>query len=399
LTSGVAPSGDPTNVSMWVSVPTHSIGAWQGQMQTILTMWEADRLPESFRETLHAFDMLMVPSEQNVELFSKYHDNVELVLLGVDPDRWHYAPPPTVDNEFRFLISGRGSRKGVDVAYNAFKTVFNKPMHPTPKLMMKSLKGHGDYYSANVEHLPGLYSPDGEVELYQSAHCYLQPSRGEGFGLQPLQAMALGRPTILTNAHGHASFAKLGVPISTTMARADYFIYGDAGQWWEPDFEEVCEAMWDVYQNYDTHVARARESAKTIARDFTWANTTQRVLDLLGDEMGRRYTGDGTWLPTEPVRYKIVTNQDWLGEIAGRKLHFKKGQEYYDLADVKRIFFDAGVLDPVCIDDDGDILAPQQVDELPEYNAAHSHCPTCGQELNSQPTRADKILAELEAAG
>src|SRR2546430_12738204 len=64
------------HVVCWASVPSHMHGYWEGQYRAVLTMWEAQRLPESFRETLPEFDLVMVPSHHNVELFSRYHDNV-----------------------------------------------------------------------------------------------------------------------------------------------------------------------------------------------------------------------------------------------------------------------------------------------------------------------------------
>src|SRR5207253_4244263 len=144
----------------------------------------------------------------NLELFRRYHDNVQLLLLGVDPDLWHYIPPTPPSTTFNFLIAGNGSRKGVDLAYKAFRETFGDRRYsgPQPRLLMKSLKGHSDYWAPNVDHMTGRMSPLAERDLYAAAHCYLQPSRGEGFGLQPLQALALGRPTILTGAHGHESY-------------------------------------------------------------------------------------------------------------------------------------------------------------------------------------------------
>jgi glycosyltransferase involved in cell wall biosynthesis len=293
--------------------------------------------------------MMMVPSYHNLELFSRYHDNVHYIPLGVDTARWHYTPPPPVEGEFRFMISGRGDRKGVDLTYSAFRKVFPraKPLNggPVPKLIMKSMRGLGDYYAPGVDHIVGKLSADEESSLYESIHCYVQPSRGEGFGLQPLQAIAMGRPTILTNAHGHESFAGLGIPLSWKPSPAAYFIYGDAGMWWEPDMEELCEAMYDVYTNYDEHAARAKESSHTATTTFTWQKTTDRFIELLGDEMEKPYTGDPTWMSTTPHLFRIVTNKDWPGEIGGRTLFFEKGKEYWDTADVKRIFYDAGVLD------------------------------------------------------
>ncbi len=81
----------------WVSVPTHARGWYEGQRASIFTMWETTHLPESFRENLDDFDVVVVPSEQNVELFGRYHSNVKLCLLGVDTDAWHFQArrPPT----------------------------------------------------------------------------------------------------------------------------------------------------------------------------------------------------------------------------------------------------------------------------------------------------------------
>ena len=402
------PASAPTNVACWVSVPTHAQGWWKGQHTAMLTMWETQQLPPAFRETMHEFDTIIVPSWQNVELFSQYHGNVQFLPLGVDPEVWHYRPVEPPERFFNFLIAGRGPRKGVDIAYRAFRTVFPEPLpgRPVPQLLMKSMKGHGDYYAPNVHHHTGRISAEDEVALYASAHCYIQPSRGEGFGLQPLQAMALGRPTILTNAHGHESFAHLGVGVKAHDAPADYFIYGDAGNWWEPDFDEICEAMWDVYNDYEAHTERAVQAAEEISRNWTWSRTADRFLEILGPHMSLPYTGDGTWTGPERQLFGIITNQDWYGEIAGRSLYFKKGHLYFDYADVKRIFFDAGILDPSCLTgeysteegvfDMNTGLAPQQLPQLDKYFAAKSFCPTCQQQLGTMPRRSDLILEEMD---
>jgi hypothetical protein len=325
---------------------------------------------------------------------------VKLVTLGVDPDLWHYIEPRPPSTTFDFLISGRGKRKGVDVTFEAFRTVFGSyqpPLDkPVPRLIMKSLKGHGEYYAPGVKHVTGRLDPLEERDLYANAHCYVQPSRGEGFGLQPLQAIALGRPTILTNAHGHESYAHLGIGLDWEPSSADYFMFGDAGEWWEPNFDEVCEAMWDVYNNYDAHCARAKESAEVVARDWTWKNTTDQFLAAFGDELTKPYTGSGVWRKKEARLFKVVTLRDHHMNAAGIDYQFLAGQEYYVVSDVKRVLYDAGMLDPICLTDDDLGLAPQQLESLPEYLAHKSHCFTCGQELNTRPNLADKYFQHDE---
>ena len=60
--------------------------------------------------------------------------------------------------------------------------------------------------------MTGKLTSEEEVALYSMCHVYVQPSRGEGFGLRPLQAIAQGCPTIATNAHGHAAFSVIRSP-------------------------------------------------------------------------------------------------------------------------------------------------------------------------------------------
>jgi glycosyltransferase involved in cell wall biosynthesis len=387
----------------WVSTPTHARGWWKGQVPVIFTMWEAMSLPESFRENLHEFATVVVPSEQNRELFSRYHSNVRVVPLGVDPEVWYYTPRQPPGLFFHFLIGGSGPRKGTDLAHKAFLRVFRtwpRDM-PVPKLILKSPRGGDAYYGERVEVVGGRISAADEVALYATAHCYLQPSRGEGFGLQPLQAMAQGIPTILTAAHGHAAFAHLGHGLGSVPAQSGYFIYGDAGDWWEPDFEELCERMEWVYLNYGEALSHAREGSVAVAGEFTWDRTAESFVAAIGrDTLEAEGPAPQTWHEPISRRYLVVTERDWACDIAGISYQFRKGERNYCLADVKRILWEAGLLDPVCLrianeDDIG--LAPHQLERLPEYLERHSWCQTCGQRLNSSPTRAETIFAELNA--
>jgi glycosyltransferase involved in cell wall biosynthesis len=385
-----------TNVVCWVSVPGHARGWWEGQHRVLATMWEATRLPETFREHIHEFDQLIVPSYQNVELFSRYHPNVAYNPLGVDPAVWHPTERPEVDGEFRFLIAGSGTRKGTDLAYRAFNALWDKEgswgSGPVPYLVMKNPRRE-EFPGERVHVIGGKIPATAEVDLYAQAHCYLGPARGEGFGLQPLQALAQGCPTILTAAHGHDSFAHLGYPISAIPAKSSYFIYGDAGDWWEPDFDELCEAMREVYNNYDGACSRAQRSAVTVASDFTWHQTARRFVDIVGgDRLATPYSGPGTW--TTPIKrhFPVVVTRDWSCDVAGVRYKFRKGIRYWESADLKRILFEANLLDPVCLVGDDLGLAPEQLAEIPDYSAAHAHCDACGQRLNTVPTRADDLL-------
>jgi len=249
----------------------------------------------------------------------------------------------------------------------------------------------------------GRLDAGAEVAIYEDAHCYLQPSRGEGFGLQPLQAMAQGCPTILTDAHGHESFAHLGYGISATPAQSAYFIYGDAGDWWEPSLDELCERMHYVYHNYDTATELARLNAQEVSQVWTWEATASKLIDVIGVDLLKSECTDFTWHAPVLQKFRVVTNRDWSCEVAGEHFQFLKGEPQWTVADVKRILFEANLLDPVCLEiigphgeHDLDVgLLPEQLARLPEYVERNNHCQLCGQELNSKPTRADGIYAGL----
>src|SRR6185295_2786220 len=53
----------------------------------------------------------------------------------------------------------------------------------------------------------GNYSEEGDLaRLYHEAHCFVLPTRGEGFGMPILEAMATGLPVIVTGYSGHLDF-------------------------------------------------------------------------------------------------------------------------------------------------------------------------------------------------
>lgn len=376
----------------WVSLPGHAYGWWDGQVPSIFTMWEATNLPPGMTEGLHNFHQIIVPSTQNLELFSRYHGNVHRVALGVGPE-WKWRPRPAPDRYFRFLTSGIGARKNPEGVAKAFKTVFPHAEHmdPQPRLVVKTPSGVDSLYGApSIEQVTGKLTDAEELDLYASCHAYVTMSRGEGFGLQPLQAMIQGMPTVLGNAHGHAEFANFAThPVCTELVDAAYFLFGDAGQWWEPDFEETCEAFYDIYQNYDLHVTNARNTSKMLYARFNWTRTARDFISLFHD--GPDVSDDASWHKVDQRLYFVrVMPPGHRAELPDGTHMWEPDQTYYETADVKRLLFEGGYLHPDALTGDDLGLSPGELARVDHMRARNAHCPTCGQELNTRPTLADK---------
>lgn len=371
---------------VYLTIPSHVSGWWEGQRKHLFTMWETDTLPESMRDSLHNFDTILTPSQECVKLYSKYHDNVKYVPLGVNSERWSYRKRRKPDTTFTYLVAGSGKRKGSDLVYRAFQELFpnGDPISdgPIPRLIFKNPKGE-NYSYPGVETIGGFMTADEETELYASANCYVQPSRGEGWGMQPLQAMCQGCPTILTNAHGHAPFAKYGVPISAAKTRADYMdLFGESGDWWEPNYDELKAHMLDVYQNYEIHESYAGAHAHMIAGEFTWEKSAQAIVDAIGgtDQLRGRWKPDevpNEFVTPERQLFRVIARKNHRADIGGTVRMLEQGKTYWLPADTKRVLFEINVLDPECLGDD-EGLAPQQLERRGEYIANATRCPTCG---------------------
>ena len=380
--------------SLWMGAPSHVAGWWKGQRTNVLTMWEATGVPPGFRENVHEIDTIIVPSEQNLELFSHWHKNVKKVPLGVNPEQWHYMERPEVGAEFVFMTAGQGERKGIDIAVRAFNTVFGdfepSASRPRPVLMVKNRYRSKEAWNESVREFTGTVTPDVEQALYNTAHCFLGLARGEGFGMMPLQAMAQGTPSILVDAHGYHEFAHLASrTVSAGMSKAEIFIFGDADQWWEPDFGEVCEAMWDMYLNYESYIPKAKESAEVIATEFVWDKTAENMIEAMGGKEALSLPDITTRIWHKPTiqQFWVVADKDCSYEVNGTVHKFKKGEDYHVFGDLKRMMFENKNLDPICLQDIHESgLTPEQLSEVDRYRSQKARCYACGQMYNSDPS-------------
>jgi hypothetical protein len=410
---GGVPREGMSNIVAWASVPAHARGWWKGQTPVLYTMYETNHLPAVFRENFHEFDTIIVPSEQNRELFAQYHHNVKCVPLGVDVDQWFYVPRKMPTTRFNFLVGGRGLRKGTDLVYKAFRQTFPEGSwrtdQPVPYLIMKAPRPES-YYGDRIESVTGYIPAEAEIDLYASAHCYVGPARGEGFGLQPLQAIVQGLPTILTGAHGHAGFSKYGMALDSHLAQSGAFVYGESGEWWEPDFDQLCEYMRYVYEEYAGCVDVAKVNAPLAAAEFNWTNTATGFLDAIGRDRLTPLGTAGRWYEPQGKLYKVVLVKHHTADVGGNIIAMEPGREYRVTGDVKRILFDAGIVDiaksetPVVdangheVWDAGDHgLLPEQLARIPELLHRQKFCPTCYQAYGTGVSLTDTILEE-EAA-
>lgn len=333
---------DDASTVVFTMLPNMVSGWYKGQRRVIFTMWETTELPPSFYEELSQFDQVIVPCKQNREIFLPYHDNVSVVPLGIDPALWPICDEPS-NETFTFVTGGSNWwRKGLDIVLDAFIKLDN----PNTRLIMKLSP---DAYKSmpkmglpnNVTIHTDWMSQDEEYKLYSQGDCFVSASRGEGFGLIPLQVMSMGVPTIISDTTGHQEFSHLAthaLPCSKTAVHPQYFYQG--GLWDEVDTDELVIAMSSHVKNKAKYRAKARQNA-LLAQEWTWDRAAQCLVDAVNP--GGKVK-ELVWEPALEARVFIVCNRNVTADVNDRKYSFVKGEEYLVPTNVKRVIAEAGYL-------------------------------------------------------
>jgi len=125
------------------------------------------------------------------------------------------------------------------------------------------------------------------VKLYHSAHCFVFPTRGEGFGLTRAEAMATGLPCIATNFSGLTDFfnGDVGYPIPYKVAPAKVTspAAGDLGEVdvAYADVVKMVDRMIWVRKNWKSAFRKGCRASGYIHQNFTWERSAQTLVDII----------------------------------------------------------------------------------------------------------------------
>jgi glycosyltransferase involved in cell wall biosynthesis len=178
-----------------------------------------------------------------------------------------YKLPP----HFILFVGTIEPRKNVNGLLQAFAYLRNKYDVPDVGLVIAGSKGW--LYDETLEMVKSLgleqstyflgRVPDEDLQkLYVAARCHIHPAHYEGFGLPPLEAMACGTPTIVSNVSSLPE------------------VVGDAAILVNPgDTEEIAVALHRLLTDDALH-AELREKGLQRAKIFSWDKAATRTLDI-----------------------------------------------------------------------------------------------------------------------
>lgn len=259
--------------------------------EIVMTLWESTRVERKTVDALNArARAVIVPCYWTASCMSASGVNIPIYVLplGIDLDVFSYSAAPR-HGPFKFGAAGRvgptghgGERKYVHETVEWFLEAF--PDERNVELHVKLFPDCKVDFPADPRiHVIRKYLPTADmVRWYRGIDCFLNNSRGEGWGLHLHQAMAIGRPVIGPVAAGSSEFMtrdnsfacdfKLRAPLHS--------IYKGSGHWIEPDRAHFISLMRTAFQNREQTAALGRKATESVAR-FTWDAMADRMIQIL----------------------------------------------------------------------------------------------------------------------
>jgi glycosyltransferase involved in cell wall biosynthesis len=233
-----------------------------------------DRTTQSKKKTFDRVDHIISISNSTkkdlVELFRVDESKISVVHLGVDLRAFQ---KPKVDNRFKNIpyILYVGSRSGYKNFIEFIRACsISKKIKNKVKIVAF---GGGTFNKIEMEMIIRFGFNEGFVEqvggndemlasLYANALCFVYPSKYEGFGLPPLEAMASGCPVVTSN--------------TSSMPE----VINRAGIYFDPNnTEEMSNAIESVIEN-DSLRSQLIELGDENIKLFSWQKCANDTLSI-----------------------------------------------------------------------------------------------------------------------
>lgn len=289
----------------------NSFTSIQNKIKIGFSMFETDKLPRTKEENdwcgkdgqpetnCNLMDLMLVPSRHNEELFKRegVTTPIEVVHLGVDTDAYPKVERPP-RKTFTFLMYGVLTiRKNPGAALSAFLDLYKD--NPDVRIIFKTHSGTMGAVQMpypNVQIIDEYTTPEKMKEYLFEADAFVFPSRGEGWGLPPLEAMATGLPTILSHNTGLSEYCDYAYNypiVCPTKSPAQRFPkkWGNVGNWYEPDYERLKYFMKYVVDNREECYLNGLKASDWVRDNFTFDNTAKRILELVDQLLQNKARG------------------------------------------------------------------------------------------------------------
>ncbi len=264
---------------------------------TAYPFFELNRFNDTEISQIRIPDQIFVTCEWAKKIVEQYRDNVKVVPLGIDPTIFYPRPKPESKT---FVVANFGKwekRKGHDVLVEIFNRAFthkdnvqlwmfpNNPFLTPPQVK----QWETDYLQSDLGYKIKIH---GRITTHAKLASYMAktdlgifPSRAEGWNLELLEMMAMGKPVITTNYSAHTEYCDkdnaMLVDIEKEESAFDGKWFFNQGDWahlgeeqidWFVDVLRTSYMVWkstpDIFSN---------QNGVETGKRLTWANTADII--------------------------------------------------------------------------------------------------------------------------
>jgi hypothetical protein len=303
---------------------------------------ETTVVPKEFIDGANRMDLILVPSKftKDVLVGTVYQQKdkttnqvvgefrttkpVEILFEGVDIQTFlnNDSGIELLDNletPFNFITIGHWlkgdtgqDRKDIGMVIKTFATVFQHiPKEKQPGLIVKTSSAgfsvmDRETMRERIEQLtttfgdkcPPIYLLHGDLSETEMSSLYHSPkvkamvsfTKGEGYGRPLAEFATTGKPVIVSGWSGHLDFLPTdntvlleGTLTNVHESAADKFLLKEA-QWFTVNYSKAAGIIYDVFNNYQTHLSRSKGLRDNIIKNFT----LDKMVEVF-DELMKRY--------------------------------------------------------------------------------------------------------------
>jgi len=286
------------SVGLVYSYP-HALKSLETEKKVLYSMFESTSIDPEWVEYLKMADKIFVPSKFCQKSFATRGIESEVIPLGYNDEEFYYKEKQD-DGVFTFtMYNAFDQRKGWDILFGAFTEEFGQ--QSDVKLILKSVVKKLPFpiirsQYPNIEVVLGNYTPFELRELLWKTDCFVFPSRGEGFGLTPLEALACGTTSIIPNASGMSEYfnEKYFIELEIEGLRPAIYEHFDirvVGEMVEPSKKDLRKKLRWAYENREKCWEMGRKGAEWVRREYpikrTGIRLAKRLMEM-GVELGKR---------------------------------------------------------------------------------------------------------------
>lgn len=250
----------------------------KNQIRLAYSMFETSKIPQDFVNKIQLyFDAVIVADPYNVKTYKDSGVTAPIFVLPLGLDLTNFLEAPlksekhspfvfanfsTCENRKNHLVMIRafakafGNREDVILKINA-----RRGIEPEITLVQEEIEKLG---LKNVFFTINCLDKADYLKNFQSIDCYVNFSKGEGFSIQPREAMALGIPVIVSDNTAQSTICRSNLVKSIPSTIEEKAIYesfpsDDYGNNFNICLEDAVLAFQEVFENYEEHLKYAQE--------------------------------------------------------------------------------------------------------------------------------------------